>query len=117
MIYSFLKTGLPEESVYVSRVLNNLPPVTKQSRYYIELNEMYVKQVACLINDRNTDAHIKSFTTDSFYRIILAKGGDQATQTERKMSLPELFLEQIEFAHKGFSLALALIQDQGVPKS
>lgn len=117
LLHCFFDTGLHDNRVYVSRVLNNLSPAVKLSEHFKDLSNMYMTNVAKLINDRNTDAHTSSLVTDHYFKIILARGEDQKVQAQKKMELPELFKNQIGYAHKGFELVLSLIQDKGTPSN
>ena len=65
------------------------------------------------VSERNKDVHNQSFATTRFYRVILARGDEQREQTALKLRLPDVFKEQIDLAHRGFELALHLIEERG----
>ncbi|MEE9466404.1 MAG: hypothetical protein V3W14_12625 [Candidatus Neomarinimicrobiota bacterium] len=111
LLHCFFATGLDDERLYMGRILNNFPAEHKDSSNYQQLSEIYFGHVQSLVFKRNEDAHNQSFATSRFYGVILARADEQKEQTELKLNLPELFKEQIGMAHKGFELALCLIEE------
>ena len=116
LLNCFFETGLPKENVYIGRVLSNFPNESKDSMYYQELSDIYTNHVKNIVFDRNEDAHNQSIVTSHYYGIILKHGEDQDKMTEIKFGLPEIFKGQIEYANRGFELALRLIEEKGHAK-
>ena len=116
LLHCFFATGLPDDRVYIGRVLNNFPAADRASANFQQINQSYMDHVRPLVFERNEDVHNQSLATSHFYGVILARGDEQRAQTELKLRLPDLFKEQINFAYQGFELALRLIEDR-VPKS
>jgi len=112
LLHCFFATGLPDDKVYIGRVLNNFPAEHKDSTNFQQLNEIFVDHVRPLVFDRNEDAHNQSIATSHFYGAILARNEKQREQTKLKLRLPELFKEQIGLAYNGFELALCLIEER-----
>lgn len=112
LLHCFFATGLPDDKVYMSRVLNNFPAAHKDSANFQQINEIFMDHVRSLVVERNEDAHNQSTATSHFYGVILARGDKQREQTELKLRLPNLFKEQIALAYKGFELALRLIEER-----
>lgn len=112
LINCFFNTGLPENSVYIGRVISNFPKDCRDSKYFQQLEEIYMNKIRHLILERNEDAHNQSIVTGHYFNIILAKGEDQVEKAKLKFSLPEIFKEQIELAYNGFELALHLIKEK-----
>lgn len=117
LLYSFFETGLPNNSVYVGRVLNNFPSRHRESHFYKRLRGIYEDHVRPIVSERNEDAHTTSIPTSHFYGILLARGGEMDEKVEDKRSLPDVFREQIDFAYEGFELALRLIADRISPST
>lgn len=113
LLHCFFTTGLSDDRVYMGRVLNNFPAAHRVSANFQQINEIYIDHVRPLVFERNEDVHNQSLATTHFYGAILARGDRQREQTELKLRLPDLFKEQIDFAYKGFELALRLIEERG----
>jgi len=113
LLHCFFATGLPDNNVYIGRVLDNFPTVHKESALFQQINKIYIDHVRPFVHERNEDAHNQSFATTRFYRVILARGDKQREQTEIKLRLPDLFKEQIDLAYQGFEFALHLIEERG----
>jgi len=112
LLNCFFDTGLHEESIYISRVVNNFPKDCRDSKYFQQLKDIYMSKIRHLIMERNEDAHNQSIVTGHYFNIILAKGDNQLEKAKLKFSLPEIFKEQIQLAHTGFELALRLIKEK-----
>lgn len=112
LLNCFFKTGLDDANVYIGRVLNNFPPMHKDSTIFKQINRIYKDQVITFVSKRNENDHRQSVATTHFYGIILAKGNEQLEQTKLKLCLPDLFKEQINLAYQGFELALRLIEER-----
>lgn len=112
LLHCFFDTGLPDDRVYMGRVLNNFPAAHKDSANFQQMNEVFMDHVRSFVFERNKDAHNQSTATSHFYGVILARGDKQREQTELKLRLPDLFKEQIGLAYKGFELALRLIEER-----
>jgi len=113
LLHCFFATGLPDNNVYIGRVLNNFPAAHKESAIFQQINKIYIDHVRPFVLERNEDAHNQSIATTHFYRVILARGDEQRKQTALKLRLPNLFKEQIDLAYQGFELALRLIEERG----
>ncbi len=112
LLHCFFATWLPDEGIYIGRVLNNFPAAHKDSANFQHLNQIFTDHVRPIVIERNEDAHNKSTTTSHFYRVILARGDKQREQMELKLHLPVQFKEQIGLAYQGFELALRLIAER-----
>ena len=116
LLHCFFETGLSNDGVYISRVLNNFPQAGRKSVNFQQINQIYMNHVRPLVCERDKDVHNQSFATSRYYGVILAEGDNQKMQTELKLRLPNLFKEQIELAYQGFELALRLIEERA-PRS
>ncbi|MCH7886826.1 MAG: hypothetical protein IIA58_02560 [Candidatus Marinimicrobia bacterium] len=116
LLYCFFKTGLRDDGVYIGRVLTNIPKSVKSSSYFEQLNKIYNEKVHPIVFERNEDTHTQTIPTSHFYDILLAKGDENSKQINLKLSIADLFKEQIELAYKGFELSLRLIIEK-VPKT
>ncbi|NHZ85848.1 MAG: hypothetical protein GWP19_08200 [Planctomycetia bacterium] len=112
LINCFFNTGLPENSVYIGRVISNFPKDCRDSKYFQQLEEIYMNKIRHLILERNEDTHNQSIVTGHYFNIILAKDEEQVEKAKLKFNLPEIFKEQIELAYNGFELALLLIKEK-----
>lgn len=112
LLNCFFATGLSDDRVYISRVLNNFPLEHKGSSIFQQLNEIFINRVRPVVFERNEDAHNQSIATSHIYGVILARGDKQREHTELKLRWPDLFKEQISLAYKGFELALRLIEER-----
>jgi hypothetical protein len=113
LLHCFFATGLPDNGVYIGRVLNNFPAAHKESTAFEQINKIYIDHVRPFVFERNKDAHNQSIATTRFYEIMLARGDEQRERTELKLRLPDLFKEQLNLAYQGFELALRLIEERG----
>jgi hypothetical protein len=113
LLHCFFATGLPDNRVYIGRVLNNLMATHKESASFQQITKIYIEHVRPFVFERNKDAHNQSIATTHFYGVILVRGDEQRGQTELKLGLPDLFKEQINLAYQGFELALRLIEERG----
>ena len=113
LLYCYFQTGLSSGSVYISRVLNNFPKQHKTSQEFSKIESLYDTHVKSLVDERNEDAHTQAIATSHFYNILLARGEEKIKKTELKLTLPDLFKDQISFAYKGLELALKLIEKHG----
>lgn len=112
LLHCFFATGLRDDRVYMSRVLNNFPAAHKASANFQQMNEIFMNHIRPIVFERNEDAHNQSTATRHFYGPIRARGDKQREQTELKFRLPDLFKEHIGLAYKGFELALRLIEER-----
>jgi len=112
LLHCFFSTGLNDDNVYIGRVLNNLPQPDRQSPHFQEILDLYTNSVRSFISDRNEDAHVQTISTQHFFGILLSDEEEQAKRTELKLRLPEVFKDQIDFAYRGFELALRLVQER-----
>lgn len=112
LLNCFFATGLPDDRVYMSRVISNFPAADITSDNFMQLRENYWDYVRPLVFERNEDAHNQSIVTSHYYGIILANGENQKQKTYNKFRFPEIFKEQIEIAYRGFELALSLIEEK-----
>lgn len=117
LLNCFFHTGLPEKSIYIGRVLNNLHSDVKTSVNYIKLNDLYQNKVRTLIFERNEDSHNQSLSSSYFFGILLAGKGNQHEERDRKFSLPEQFKEQIELAYVGLEYVLELVKEKAQEKT
>jgi len=112
LLNCFFETGLPDNSVYIGRVISNFPVDDNISMNFQQLKEIYINHVRHIVSERDEDAHNQSIVASHFYGIIIAEGEDQKQKTQLKFSLPDIFKDQIEFANKGFELSVCLIKER-----
>jgi len=112
LLNCFFETGLPENGVYIGRVLSNFPQNSRDSKYYQQIEEIYKSKIRNLIIERNDDVHNQSIATRNYFDIILARGDEQKVKSEIKFSFPEIFNEQIDLAYNCFEYTLRLIKER-----
>ncbi len=112
LLNCFFDTGLPDNNVYIGRVISNFPKDCKDSEYFLQIEDIYINKIRDFILERNEDAHNQSIVTEHYNNIILGRSEDQIEKVKLKLSFPEVFKEQIELAYTGFELALRLIREK-----
>ncbi|MDR3625634.1 MAG: Cthe_2314 family HEPN domain-containing protein [Ignavibacteriaceae bacterium] len=113
LLYVFFETGLKEDSVYLSRVLNNFPEIYKVSKNYILLKDIYDNKLKELFNQRQQIVHYKQLGTKHYLGLQYNYSDkEKAVLLEKeKTSYPKYFKEQSELTFKGFYIALNLINE------
>lgn len=113
LLYAYFETGIKEDSVYLSKVLNNFPKEYKSNKNYILLTEIYKSNVKELLSQRQQVVHYKQLETMQFLETL--KNRDNKEQSEllerEKIGYPDYYKEQSEIAMRGFRVVLDLIND------
>lgn len=109
----FFKTGLQETSIYFSRVLNNFPPLYKQSDNFKWLDSTFNSEIKNFLRQRDNIVHAYQLECEFYWRVIEANMDTSETQKiqEEKESFPDNFKRQIDIMLEGFIRALNLIEE------
>lgn len=109
----FFKTGLPESSIYFSRVLNNFPQDYKKSENFKWLDTHYHSEIKKFLGQRDNIVHSYQLECEYYWRVLEAKMDTSKTKTiqEEKESFPDKFKRQIDLMLQGFEKALKLIEE------
>ena len=109
----FFQTGLPETSIYFSRVLNNFPKDYKESENFLWLKTHYDQEIKNLLGQRDDIVHSYQLECEYYWRVLEAKRDVDKTREiqQEKESFPEKFNRQIDLILKGFEIALKLIEE------
>lgn len=70
LLDKFFKTGLPDNSIYFSRVLNNFPQQYKNSHNYQWLNNTYNSEIKNFLSQRDDIVHSYQLECDFYWRFL-----------------------------------------------
>jgi hypothetical protein len=109
----YFDTGLPENSVYYSRVLNNFPVEYKSSDNFKWLNDQFNNEVKQFLGTRDNIVHSYQLECEYYWKIIEHTGDNVKVMEVQKdkESFPEKFNRQIELTKEAFSRTLYLISE------
>jgi Cthe_2314-like HEPN len=109
----YFHTGLREDAVYYSRVLNNFPNQYKTSDNYVWLHDTYEAEVKNFLGQRNDIVHSYQLECEYYWKIMeLHPDLDEIKKVqEEKESFPEKFKRQIDLTKEAFSRTLKLIEE------
>jgi hypothetical protein len=109
----FFETGLHNNSIYFSRVLNNFPKVYKQSNNFQWLRSHYDQEIKNFLGQRDDIVHSYQLECKYYWEVIEAKMDVNKTRKiqKDKESFPDKFERQIDLILKGFVTSLRLIEE------
>lgn len=118
LIYCFIETPLKEKEVYFHSVLQKINEKTKDSEYYLELNNLYNEKLSNLFKKRKEIVHYFQLSTESYAGTFINYDDEEKLEKdqESKESLPDFFKENIDYTFQGFELAIKFINQKGVKK-
>ena len=109
----FFNTGLPEKSIYLSRVIQGFPTAYKSSDNYLWLKETFEAKIGHFLGQRHEIVHAYQIECEYYWKTIEADGNRtelKKIQKEREF-FPEKFKEQIELTKTGFIRTVRLIEE------
>lgn len=118
LIYLYFETGLPNEKVYLGRVLTNMknpyaadPKSIQTDAVYLELRELYENELKPFFDERNDAVHHFQLEAQHYWgNIELRKDRPKALELNRqKHEYPEFMKRHLELFFRGYDLALRLI--------
>jgi hypothetical protein len=120
LLHLYYETGLSQEKVYLGRVLTNMKDPYNMDRHYvktnssyIELKEMYDNVLKPFIDERNDAVHHFQLESKYFWGNIQYFDDEENRNKldDEKQSYPEFMRNHLELFHKGFQLAIELINN------
>src|SRR5258708_37896391 len=107
----YLKTGLPDTSIYFGRVLNNMPKDFKENRYYVTLDKIYKEELKPFIATRDEVVHYYQIECKMYWGAIehLSNKEELKKLQIEKDAYTDLFKKHLELTFVGFENVLRLI--------